>query len=108
MTSGLVVASVLTIAAMLISIPANAGAREVEKCRATAGKPTFHACIRGGGDHDSCKERSSFAVKRCLASNPRGLVRCKALALERGLTLSRSDRGARHRFILDCKAGRVN
>jgi hypothetical protein len=108
MTSRLVVASVLTMAATLISIPANARLREVEKCRATAGKPTFHACIRGGGDRGTCKESSSLAVKQCLASSPRGLVRCKALALERGLTLSRSDRGARHRFILDCKAGRVN
>ena len=104
MTSSLMVVSLLTMMATLISISAEAGPHQVGKCRATTGRPTYHACVRGGGDREACKERASFAVKECLASN---LRRCKELALERALTLSRSDKPALARFIHDCRAGRV-
>lgn len=38
----------------------------LEQCRASVGKPTYQACKRGGGDHDTCFAKARAVVQPCI------------------------------------------
>ncbi len=38
----------------------------LEQCRASVGRPTYQACKRGGGDHDSCFAKARAVVQPCV------------------------------------------
>ncbi len=38
----------------------------LEKCRASVGRPTYQACKRAGGDHETCFAKASAANRPCM------------------------------------------
>jgi len=40
----------------------------IEKCRASTGKPTYHACRERGGSHEACFAKSRGAVSACVGA----------------------------------------
>jgi tetratricopeptide (TPR) repeat protein len=38
----------------------------LENCRATVGRPIVQACMRGGGDRESCRAQASPKVRACV------------------------------------------
>ena len=44
------------------------GARQaaIKKCRKSAGRPIFLACVRNGGSQDNCKSEATPSVRACV------------------------------------------
>ena len=64
--------STAAVSLFLFSVVASSGAfafnkeAALEQCRASVGRPTYQACKRSGGDHDSCFAKARAVVQPCF------------------------------------------